>query len=339
MAVTKNALLRFQTLDRCLKNTGRRYSVNDLLNEVNQALLEDNPKSNGIQKRQLRVDIAFMRSEAGYNAPIESIVGDGKKHYYFYSDPKFSINNSPLNSTEVQQFKHALTLLSRFEGSPGFEWISEMTVILRDSFGLKKENEKVISFERNEYYEGENYITQLFNAIINKQVLRIKYTPFGKDQQDLIFHPYYLKQYNNRWNVLGLNEENNIPTWNLALDRIDSLEETNLSYIPNEINWTEHFSEIYGISKPFDKEEETVELLFSKIQAPFIKSKPIHESQINKDVENGLLVKLKLIPNYELEQLILSFGESVEVLSPEHLRNKLAERLKKASNQYLKPEN
>ena len=96
MAIIKNALLRYQTLDRCFKNNGRSYLIEDLLEEVNQTLIDENPENLGIQVRQLREDIRFMRSELGYSAPIDSREISGKKHAYFYTDPSFSINNSPL---------------------------------------------------------------------------------------------------------------------------------------------------------------------------------------------------------------------------------------------------
>ena len=335
MTVIKNAFLRYQTLDRCFKNTGRKYLIDNLLEEVNTALFDDNPSNSGIQIRQLRDDIKYMKSERGFNAPIDSKVIDGKKHAYFYSDPNFSINNMPINETEIHQFKNALTLLSRFEGSPGFEWISEVSVILQDSFGLKTNNEKVISFERNLDYSGENYISQLFNAIVNKRVLNIEYSPFGQEMSAIQFHPYFLKQYNNRWFVFGLNEENNIATWNLALDRIKSIEELNVSYQDNETDWDFHFSSIYGVSKPFDKNEEEIHLLFSKRQAPYIITKPIHETQKHYEVEDGLLVKIKVIPNFDLEQLILSFGERVKVLLPIHLKEKISARIELSLSKYI----
>ena len=334
MSITKNAFLRYQTLNRCFKNNGRNYLIADLLEEVNTALFDDNPSNNGIQIRQLRDDIKFMKSEAGFNAPIESRVIDGKKHAYFYIDPNFSISNMPINETEIHQFKNALTLLSRFEGSPGFEWISEVSVILQDSFGLKTNNEKVISFERNLDYTGENFITQLFNAIVNKRVLSIEYEPFGQERSAIQFHPYFLKQYNNRWFVFGLNEENNIATWNLALDRIKSLEEIHVTYRQNETDWDFHFSSIYGVSKPFDKNEEEIHLLFSKRQAPYIITKPIHETQKHYELEDGLLVKIKVIPNFDLEQLILSFGERVKVLLPIHLKEKISARIELSLSKY-----
>jgi len=97
MSITKNALLRYQTLDRCFKNSGRSYLIEDLLDEINQALTDENPDNSGIQIRQLREDIRFMRSELGYSAPIDSKEVSGKKHAYFCSDLSFLINNDPLN--------------------------------------------------------------------------------------------------------------------------------------------------------------------------------------------------------------------------------------------------
>ena len=334
MSIIKNALLRYQTLDRCFKNNGRSYLIEDLLEEVNQTLFDENPENSGIQVRQLREDIRFMRSELGYSAPIESRVISGKKHAYFYTEPTFSINNSPLNSTEAEQLKSVLTLLNRFQGNPGFEWLTEMSVILKDTFSLKSNSKKAISFEGNIDYTGYEFITPLFNAIVNNRVLKINYTPFGQDEIQLTFHPYHLKQFNNRWFVFGLNANLNAPSWNLALDRITNIVEIQDVYVEDFSDWDYFFSEIIGVSKPFDQNEEEIHLLFSKRQAPYIITKPIHETQKHYVLEDGLLVKIKVIPNFELEQLILSFGEGVKVLLPVHLIEKISDRIELSLAQY-----
>ena len=334
MSIIKNALLRYQTLDRCFKNTGRNYLIDELLEEVNQVLIDENPKNKGIQVRQLREDIRFMRSELGYSAPIDSREISGRKHAYFYSDPSFSINNSPLNSTEAEQLKSVLTLLNRFQGNPGFEWLTEMSVILKDTFHLKSNDKKVISFEDNIDYSGHEFITPLFNAIVNKRVLKVNYRPFGKDAQELNFHPYHLKQFNNRWFVFGLNQNLDAPVWNLALDRITNIIEIQDGYVEDFTDWDYFFSEIIGVSKPYQTDEVEVQLLFSAKQSPYIKTKPIHETQKHYEVEDGLLVKIKVIPNFELEQLILSFGDGVKVITPIHLKDKIVSRIQNSLNQY-----
>jgi hypothetical protein len=335
MATNKNALLRFKTLDRCFQNTGRNYNLDDLLNEVNNTLIEDDPKSSGIKIRQLRSDIQFMRSEAGYNAPLISKrteeESDTNKHVYFYSDPNFSIYNSPLNETEAKQMKSALELFQRFSGSPGFEWVEGMNVMLKNKFGGG--DDKVISFESNVDYTGYNWISPFFNAIVQKKVLWVTYTPFTGGSFSFIFHPYYLKQYNGRWFIFGLNEELGIETWTLPLDRVHAIKEAKAAYISTDLDWDFHFSEIIGVTR-YNKPVETVELLFNEKRGKYAETKPLHESQRNKWTDKGFLVILNLIPNLELEQVILSYGEDVEVLSPESLRLTIQNRIEQMQTVY-----
>lgn len=336
MATNKNAILRFNVLDKCFRNLGRTYSFEDLLDTVNEALTEEDPSTTGIKTRQLRDDIRFMKSEAGYGAPIvtEAI---GRQRYYRYEDSKFSINNSPITATESEQLRSVLQLLKRFDGTPGFEWVSELTNLARDKFSLSNHEASVISYETNVDYSGYKWISVLFNAIVNQQVLNVSYQPFGKESFTLTFHPYFLKQYNSRWFAYGLNDELGIDTWNLALDRIVEASATGDLYKPSEIDWEDYFYDFIGPTKTTDKEVEDVHLLFRETAVNYVLTKPLHPSQRNEELTDGsLIVKLKLIPNYELETVILGFGDKVEVLIPVDLRKRISERLFNASNQYNK---
>ena len=135
MAINKHQIIRYNRLDRCFKNIGKEYSFDDLLEAVNEAILDHDPSSSGVQTRTLRKDINFMRSETGYNAPIETLKSSSGVNYYQYSEKIFSIHNSPLNDTEAQQLKKAVSILQRFEGSPEFEWVNEIAPLLNDKFG------------------------------------------------------------------------------------------------------------------------------------------------------------------------------------------------------------
>jgi predicted DNA-binding transcriptional regulator YafY len=333
MATNKHAIIRYNTLDKCFRNTGRRYSIDDLLEAVNNALANNNETIVGIQLRQLREDIKFMRSEAGYNAPIITSK-DGKKGYYHYEDSSFSITQSPLTSTEAEQLQTAITVLQRFEGAPGFEWINEFSSVLKDQFGAKS-HARVVAFESNIDYKGYQYITPIFNAIVNKRVLIVDYKPYERDAFRFHFHPSYLKQYNNRWFAFGLYEEKGIETMNIALDRIIETKETAKKYFEVTIDWEDFFSDMIGPSKP-DAPPTEVLLWFSKEQAPYVITKPIHQSQkpaVAQD-DGSILIKIKVIPNFELESVLLSFGEGVTVLEPESLRNAITKRLKAAFENY-----
>ena len=334
MATNKNAVLRYNTLDKCFSNFGRKYYFDELIEEVNDALWNYNPNIEGIKTRQLRDDIKFMRSEAGFDAPILAIK-DSKKAFYRYDDKNFSINKKPLNITEIEHLKRAISILQRFEGAPEFEWVNEMVPMLSTQFGFNIAPQKIVSFETNIDYAGYDKILPIFNAIENKRVLEIKYRPFNKNEYTLQFHPYFLKQYNNRWFVFGLNKKLNISKWNLALDRIENIEEISEIYINSNIDWEEHFYDIIGVTTPNANKIETIELIFSKEQADYINTKPLHPSQRAKFLETGeLRVKLKLIPNYELEMTLLSFGEKVKIISPASLKSRIYERLLKAIKHY-----
>lgn len=335
MPINKSAFIRYQILDRCFRNTGRNYFFEDLHKEIDLAIAEINPEGGGISRRQLLYDIAFMESSDGWEVPLER-VKQGKKFIYRYSDPQFSINNQPLNQTEIKQVEAALFILSRFQGLPQFEWISEMIPMLENKLGISGENRKVIAYDSNIDYQGYDNIGPLFNAIINKRVLQITYQDFvSKKPYNLVFHPHFLKQYNNRWFVFGINEnpppdKADVEVWNLSLDRIQKIEEAGLPYRDTTTDWEAYFEDIIGVTRMAGRVPEEIKLRFGAASAPYVATKPLHPSQKQKWLDGGELeIRIVVIPNYELESVILSFGENVQVLVPEWLAGKLAQRIEK----------
>lgn len=326
MPKNKNAHIRYQVLDRCFQNPGRKFYVKDLLKEVNHALEEFNGAESKIKKRQLYDDIRFMESEQGYSIPLEKIV-DGRKKYYRYSDTDFSISNKPLNEDEKSQIEAAISVLSRFSGAPQFEWVQEMIPVIQDRLGLKQSSKEVISIESNIDLKGIEHLRTLYTAIVNELVLKIEYQDFKSEESfELTFHPHFLKQFNNRWFAFGLNEEFGVPTWNLALDRILGIDQIQGDYVQSEIDWNEYFFDIVGVSRPYEGKVEKVVLEFTKEQAPYITTKPLHPTQRHEWSDEKLRVEIEVIPNYELESLILSFGEKCKVIKPESLRDKIQKR-------------
>ncbi len=334
MSINKNALIRYQVLDRCFRNPGRMYFWEDLLGECNKALMDYDPNSEGIRRRQLFDDIRFMESKAGWSIPLGRF-RYGRRVYYRYEDLSFSINNQPLNDLEIEQIKSALQIFSRFSGTPQFEWVNEIIPMLESKFGLIERKRKSISFESNIDLKGLHFLTPLFNAIVNERVLLVKYKDFkSSEPYDITFHPYYLKQYNNRWFVFGLNSDNQVPNWNLALDRIESLSETALEYIPSETDWEDYFFDLVGVTRPDGVDIQDIVLKFSPEVAPYVITKPIHPSQKHKNDPTGLEVRIKVVPNFELECLVLSFGELVQVISPQDFKERISQRLKSAGRLY-----
>ena len=335
MSTNKHAIIRYQTLDKCFRNPGRTYYIDDLIETCNLAIFEYSGLEDGVKRRQVLDDIKFMESEQGWNIPLEHI-RDGRKVYFRYEDLKFSINNQPLNETEEKQLKEALLTISRFKGMPQFECVDEIAARLDSVLGLSKANEQIIDFEQNEYLKGLEFITPLYNAILYKKVLSISYKSFKSEKNQTIeFHPYYLKQYKNRWFVFGLNQVVNLIT-NLALDRIAEINDYKNKYIVNTINFNEYFEDIIGVTLKKDNPVEKVLLKFLNELFPYIETKPLHGSQkVKERNENYTIIELELIPNYELESLLLSYGEGVEILAPEMLRERVMNRIQLTLENYF----
>lgn len=334
MSTNKNATVRYQTLDRCFRNPGRNYYMEDLIEACNDSLKDLDPSSSGVRRRQIFDDIKFMRDSQGFNAPIETFK-DGKRAFYRYSDILFSINNQPLNEKEAQQLREALMTLSRFKGLPQFDWIEELKVRLEQSFKLKS-TENIISFDDNEYLKGREFIGDLYNAIINQLTLLVRYRTF-KSEEEIQFeiHPYHLKQYNNRWFLWGITEPDEKLT-NLALDRIQSFSNSKIGYKPNRaINFSELFEDIIGASVPANQVPQKILLKIEYSLWPYIETKPLHGSQKLKEKNSDYsIIELKLILNYELEALILSFGERIEVLEPIQLRENISKKISLLEKRY-----
>ncbi|HAS43559.1 MAG TPA: WYL domain-containing protein [Microscillaceae bacterium] len=338
MPINKNALIRYQVLDKCFSNFGRKYFREDLLEEVNKVLVELNGPDSGIKRTQFYKDLDFMKSEAGYGIELGDYK-EGKRMYYRYTDPNFSIKKHLLSHTEQQTLKEAIRVLSQFQGLPQFEWLNELVPILSDKLAMNDTNRQAILFDSNVDYTGTQYIVPIFNAIHHQTVLGIKYQGFNDPHPyDLELHPYILKQYNNRWFVLGYNDFKNSHTWNLALDRILSIRDLpQKAYHSHNINWEDdYFYDIIGVTRIEDQEVTEVVLEFAASLIPYIRTKPIHPSQREVSVaKNGdTTLSIEVIPNYELERLLRSFGARVKIISPEWLKEKLIEELTASLKQY-----
>lgn len=335
MSTNKHAVIRYQTLDKCFRNPGRRYFIEDLIEACDKSIYEFTGSDSGVQKRQIFEDIKFMESSQGWSIDLERRK-DGRKVYYRYVDTSFSINNRLLNESEENQLKEVLLTLSRFKGMPQFEWIDEMVVRLEASFSLKAEAGKIIEFEQNQYLKGLEFFSELFNSVLYKKTIEVTYQGFKQENQViLIFHPYYLKQYNNRWFVFGrTNGFTNLT--NIAIDRIISLKETKNAFIENDtISFNEFFEDMIGVSESIDRKPEKVILQIGKELWPYIETKPLHGSQkLIKKAKEFTVISLLVHINYELKSLLFSLGENLKVIAPTTLANEIKLKARKLIKNY-----
>ena len=127
MPANKNALIRYKTIDRCLRNRYRRWTIDDLTEACSEALYEMEGITKGVSLRTVQGDLQIMRSDKlGYNAPIE--VYD--KIYYRYAAPDYSINEMPLTDDDCNLLQQAIELLGGESG--GQERVITVLLQLRE---------------------------------------------------------------------------------------------------------------------------------------------------------------------------------------------------------------
>ena len=330
MSQNRKALLRYKELDRCLNDRYHKYFIEDLVDKCNSVLIKAGIVP--VSKRQVQADLAFMKSSEGWSAPIVSIQ-DGKRKYIRYSED-FSIMNTPITEMELEQLETLITSLSRFQGIPMYDWIEELLTNLRFRFGVRGTDVNVIGFERNGDLHGLEYLPQLINCTIKKIPVAVRYQPFGKEAAEWVVHPYYLKQYNNRWFLLGYNEQFEDLSV-LALDRILKLNYSDVTFIRNKsFNFDTYFQNIIGVSIEKGRNIEHILLKFTPERLPYVISKPIHYSQEIENEAEGIIT-IDVIPNKELISELIWFQDDMEVLSPESLREKIKVKIAKMHQKYF----
>ena len=326
-------MIRYQALDRCFSNRYKRYYIEDLVEECNKAIYEFTGSLDGVKKRTIFSDISYMESPQGWNAPIKRVY-EGKRCYYVYEEENFSINKKDLSEAELETIDEALVMLNRFKGVEGFDWVDEFVTNFEDKLGRKKNEVPVIGYQKNPFLKGIENLSVIYNYIVNRQVLKITYEHFVKGKMVHVVHPYYLKEYNNRWFLFGITEQKRDFLISLPLDRMVDIEPMHIEYIPNKnFNFEEYFEDVVGVSVPMSGTPDKVVLKFEKSRFPYVVTKPLHPSQriIDKD---ECIVQIEVHQNSELNSLIFSFGDQVEVLAPDSLRNQFKAKINKLSEKY-----
>ena len=226
-----------------------------------------------------------------------------------------------------------VNMLASFRGMPQFDWMTDIIRKLKKKYRISETQRNFLSFDSNVDLRGIDRFKELFNYILNEQPIRINYEPFGKIPFEAEIHPYFLKQYNNRWFILGYNPEyKDISVF--ALDRIKKVESLNVDFIQDTLieDPFDYFFDVIGTTIPNHGEIEKVILKFSPKRYQYVSAKPIHHTQKSNDI--NLTITIEVIPNKELEAIILGFGKDVEVLEPEHLRQEIIEIMKESCTKY-----
>lgn len=338
MPLNRATLIRISTIDKCLQNHYRRWTINDLIDACTDALAEFEGRSNPVSRRTFQNDLALMRSDRlGYNAPI--IVRENK--YYEYEDPDYSITHLPLNDEGLDALNSALDVLRQLQGFPqlasSIDTISKLNEQISRHTGSSA---PAMDLEHVEGYRGAEFIGVIYEAVRKQQTIVIEYQSFKARQAEaLVVYPYLLKEYRNRWFLIAEKSTNRSPQVNIfALDRIHwvGIDKTLPFKKCVDFDPEHFFDDTIGVTKQISDKGRRVVIKIDRQQAPYVESKPFHKSQkVEQRFHDGsIMLSLKVVLNNELERLILGFGGHAEVVAPPELRKRIAESVGKAASHY-----
>lgn len=341
MATNKNALIRYKHLDTLLSDRHHYYDINDLTEKVNQLLQDEGFQT--VTRRCIEKDLVYL-TERPFCAPIKRCKHNGK-NCVAYKNPSFSIFMQEMSREERHLLREVLNTLGQFDGLDNFGWLDKF----KSGLGNTRRRQ-IISFSNNPYLKNSNLLGTLFDLISNEVVIRLSYHTFADPTVcSIAFHPYLLKQYNDRWFLLGAaDDDGKILTF--ALDRIDNVTPLpEKKYAPCPDNLSERFEDIVGVTLYEDRPIEHIVFWASDASKDYIMTKPIHESQTSikgetennlhekhPQLEDGAFFSIDCIPNYELIRELCSFGKGLIVLEPSSIQNEVFNRISVMLENYLK---
>ncbi len=336
MPANRNALIRYKTIDKCLQNHYRQWTLDDLIEACSYALAEYEGIYKGISRRTVQLDIQIMRSEKlGYNAPIE--VYDNK--YYRYADSNYTITNAPISENDLQILSETVDVLKQFQGYHHFEEMSDVVGRLQDRIAVAHHRGyPIIDFERNDKLVGLEFLSPIYDAISKRQTLHIRYRSYhSKLIKDYYLFPYLLKEYRNRWFVFGTRPGNK-DIINFALDRIKGLDISIIPFRSNpDFNPNIYFDDIIGVTKYSALTKARVKFKVSSDNASYILTKPIHNSQrlIDTTADVSMIFEITVLINLEFYREMLGYGSSLTILEPSFVVEEMKDRTSAMARNYV----
>lgn len=293
----------------------------------------------GELKKTVSIVKKAIREKVGYDCFEEEGNNRNKRFRYIGKD------NDPLADMRNAKAINNLRQYWKFcQDSAGFfpkSWLEYFFKDCQDLLDMKakrQKGEQVISASLDRILTNIEYLPSLYEAITNKMVLEIEYKPFDEEEVTLMFHPHYLKEYNGRWHLFGHAEEREPEYgYNIAIDRIQSKprERSMVEYVPAPKHfYDDFFKDIVGVSHVKDaKKEHIVIRAHSLYIYKLIDTKPLHRSYAMvkpyAQYDDGEYAEFSvdIEPNNEFYGRILQMGAGLEIISPNYIRDTIAQQV------------
>ena len=319
MPVSKSAYSRYKIIDSLIRSTIKPYPSMIDIQEACLDKLDFFPPVVTIEK-----DIRNMKfpEPEGFDAPIAYC---RKNKGYHYTDSNFSINGVRLTDLDIESIKGSIELLQNIGGSRVSiqfkQAIDKILTTFQEEFPENDTNRKLIQTDYVKGSRGFKNFDVLFSACKDKTPLSFVHYSFQKrEYKAVIVHPILLKEFDNRWYLIGFSEyHNSLRTF--GFDRIYepiALKRKYTTTTQTDIDL--YCNDIYGVFPYENQSKQSVVFRTTPIITNYFESYPIHESQKAKKNQYGFCdFSIELVPSIELVRELRSYGKEIKVISPEWL--------------------
>ena len=243
---------------------------------------------------------------------------------------------------ELAHLRIGVELLSKIHHLEGFQKLPTVFQKIRRAirkWSVEEAPRKAIFFDPLPKYEGGKHLAFLLQAIENQWQVTFDYHAFHAEKpKTVVFDPYFLRHYDRRWYVGGFSHdpsERFIRTFPLERIAGTPVQSGYFHDKPKDYNPDNYWKHIYGITVPPGGVVEDVELWFSAIQGKYFQTTPFFEPfKMLSQTQEGQVVRLRLIPNFDLVRKLGSLGADVKVLKPQSLAEKVKRFHREAWSQY-----
>ncbi|MCY7410041.1 MAG: WYL domain-containing protein, partial [Chitinophagales bacterium] len=287
-------------------------------------------------------DIVDMREDSGLNffAPIKY---NHQERGYYYTQEGYSISEIPIEAGDLKTLQFVGGIAELFGDLSEFKQFEKIVSKLTDYFkmsGLLEEEDmkNYISLEKNESASDTQWIELILKAIKESVLLKVTHQKFlSEKSKEHLLQPYLLKEFRERWYLLAKRKgENNFLTY--GLDRIKECEMMKGDKFIRDKKFDPQlfYKNAYGIIVSDDSPQE-IRLSFTPLQAEYILSQKLHDSQkIISHTEKETVISLYLAITHDFIMQLLSYGAEVRVLKPNGLVRRLKDEVEKLRELYFR---
>lgn len=181
---------------------------------------------------------------------------------------------------------------------------------------------------------AREFLPVVAQAINDGRKVVFTYAGFARSRPEvgILFSPYFLKLYKQRWYMFGEKDHSGLRTY--ALDRVTEMEVTpNKFKMPPGIKMEDYFGNIVGVTSSKAQVRKVV-IQTTTTRAKYLRALPLHHSQREEVHDFYSIFRYDLKLNYELVSELMAMGPDVTVLAPRELQMMLVERLRSTLENY-----